>query len=94
MSKWKYIPDFGTQQEWNQTLVTALNVVCLSKGVEKEPIKVRVPDKFRPIIESIAFYDKDSKFIKNLYEVEFFPSRYSAIYVEAHPLEIVGYNGQ
>ena len=94
MSKWRYNPEFGTQQEWNQTLVTAINVVCLSKGVDKELIKVRVPDKFRPIIESIAFYDKDTSLMKNMYDVEFFPSRYSAIYVDTHPLEIIGFNGQ
>lgn len=92
--KWKYTPPEGQrefQTDWNQTFVTALNVACLGRNLTKTPIDVKVPEKFRSLIESLLFYEQENNMIAKRYGISFISSGENRVYVENMPVEIVGY---
>jgi hypothetical protein len=93
MEKWNYEitfnPNLGDlQKDWNQTLLTKFNYLTI--GVDKE-ILIKVPNKFKDLIESLTYYDQFSNKISNRYNVIFFESEENIIYLDKMELEIENY---
>jgi hypothetical protein len=60
MKEWNYkSPNGDFQTDWNQTLVTAINIACLETPKENiaYPIKIIVPTKHKNLIESLEYYN-------------------------------------
>lgn len=90
MEKWDYKlpipqPMWDGQTDWNQTLITKFNM--LSVGVH-ETILIKVPNKLKPIIESLAFYDNTDSSIGSKYIVKFIDSDNNIISVGDKELEV------
>lgn len=83
MEKWNHKTKIGAQKDWNQTLVTMLNVV--SKG-KISPIITLVPSQLEPLIKSLLFYNNGK--IGDRYEIRFTPSDTNVIDVGGVELEI------
>ena len=74
MTKWDYrMPAESnniSQTDWNQTIVTTFNRVSLGMRL---PIYVQVPIKFKPIFESLVFYNNgmiDERFMIDFIDVD------------------------
>jgi hypothetical protein len=94
MEKWNYnqpIPQplWDAQTDWNQTLVTKFNF--LSVGV-KGRVLIKVPKKFKNLIESLLFYDNNNLTISQKYDVEFTDSDTNVIIVGEKEVEIENFN--
>ena len=90
MEKWNYKlpipqPMWDTQTDWNQTLITKFNM--LTVGVHEKTL-IKVPNKFKSLIESLEFYDKTDSSIGNKYSVEFVDSDDNIINVGDKELEV------
>lgn len=90
MENWDYkLPEieswFELQTDWNQTLITKFN--SLSVGVH-EKTHIKVPNKFKPLVETLSFYDSENLTIGNKYNVEFIDSDDEIIIVGDKELEI------
>lgn len=59
---------YGTIVDWNQTLVTMLNVAC--NGADKSA-KVIAAESARPIIESLFYFNNKTSRIGNRFSVSF-----------------------
>lgn len=73
MKEWSYKSPSSSdfQNDWIQTLHTAINVACLDNKKKdiKYPVRVIIPTKLKKIIESLEYYH-DGK-IGDRYIVEF-----------------------
>lgn len=92
MEKWDYnMPKLASlmneQKDWNQTLVTKFNKLA----AENEEVVIRVPNKFIPLIKSIAFYNESTNKIGHRFIVEFYNSYGNTIKVGDKDLEIQNY---
>lgn len=91
---------FGTQADWNQTLLTRMNEINASRfqaGHSHYEIitEVKVPKKFKPIFESIVYYNNKNSNIADRYHVDFsldnsksyilFPNDYKIIIENYNP---------
>ena len=90
MEKWNYKlpipqPMWDAQTDWNQTLITKFNM--LSVGVHEKTL-IKVPNKFKLLIESLEFYDNTNSTISNKYLVEFIDSDNNIISVGDKELEV------
>jgi hypothetical protein len=90
MEKWNYKlpipqPMWDAQTDWNQTLMTKFNMLAV--GINEEII-IKVPNKFKPLIDSLEFYDNTNSSIGNKYIVEFFESNDNIINVGDKELEV------
>ena len=87
MEKWNYLMPIGSNEElqihWNQTLNTMLNVVSKDKEI---PVLIKVPNKLKPIVESLMFY-KNNK-IGDRYTVEFIDIDSNIIDISDSKLEV------
>lgn len=92
MEKWNYAEMqnkenfFGTQKDWNQTLVTMINQV----SDKNYPTTILVPKKFQSLIESLEFYKLGK--IGNKYNVNFTESTNDIIELDGKKLLIENYN--
>jgi hypothetical protein len=77
---------FGIQTDWNQTLLTLFNE--LGVGMDSPKI-IRVPNKFKELIETLCYYDSINYMIGNRFNVEFVDSEEDIMYVCGKPLEII-----
>ena len=95
MNKWNYKkPDgctWDTQEEWNQTLYVKLNEVAVSNRdrIIERPFQLKIPNKFKPLIESLEYYSNNK--IGPRYVVEFIESDYDIIGIGDYGLEIINY---
>ncbi len=90
IEKWSYkvpspIPIFDNQKDWNQTLITKFNELLVGTRGE---IIIKVPNKFKHLIESLFYYDSINFRIGTRFIIEFFESENNIIYVGYHELEI------
>ncbi len=90
MEKWNYKlpipqPMWDAQADWNQSLITKFNM--LSVGVHEKTL-IKVPNKFKPLIESLMYYDNTDSSIGNKYIVEFINSDDNIINVGNKELEV------
>lgn len=85
-TKYKYV---GEQNDWNQTLMTKLNM--LSVGEYNFPIKIISPKKFSPLFESLEYYNKKTQKINFRYIFMFTNIDSNIITVNHKNLEILNY---
>jgi len=62
--------EYATQTDWNQTLVTAINVVA-----KFNEVFVFVPKKFEPLFNTLFFFDKNNNTLKTNYKIKFIDSK-------------------
>lgn len=91
METWNYnmpakYAETVNQSDWNQTLQTMFNQ--LSKE-SQEPVVVKIPNKLKPLIETLAFYSENS--IGEKYICEFSDIDTKIIEVGNSSLEILNY---
>ncbi len=74
--KFKEFDNFniGTQFDWNQTFITKLNQLRGKVCHTNEQIELQVPTKFKSIIESLYYYNKNDNTISNLYSIKYIDS--------------------
>ena len=90
MEKWNYKlpipqPMWDAQTDWNQTLMTKFNMLAV--GVH-EKILIKIPNKFKTLIDSLEYYDDNNLTIGNKYIVEFIDSDSNIINVGDKELEV------
>lgn len=92
MEKWNYQkPDsiFGTQKDWNQTIITAFNSIVNENNLtHKSLLETLVPLKFKPIIDCLWFYNEFEEIIAGKYSIKFTPDDINVIIIEGCELEI------
>jgi hypothetical protein len=96
MEKWNYeVPESMLEQlldtaqsDWNQTIMGYFNQ--LSDGIIGEKV-IKVPNKFKKLINSLEYYDRESNEIANRFIVIFIDSNEDIIYVGENKLEILNY---
>lgn len=81
--------DKNNQIDWNQTIMVKFNI--LSIGIDS-PILLKVPEKFRSIINSLYFYKFETNSIGDKFNVEFISSNDDFIYVSDNILLIENFN--
>ena len=81
-------PMWDMQKDWNQSIVTKFNMLCA--GIDTEII-VKVPNKFKSLIESLYFYDNINSTINNRYIIKFIDSEEDLIIVGNNKLKIINY---
>jgi len=97
MKTWNYNPPyeivFGTQDDWNQTLVTAFNSVIEENNILNFPIEIYSPEKFRKIFESLYYYNPKDNTLSNKYIVKYGSSNFQNIILinSQYELEILNY---
>lgn len=98
MEKWNYEkPDtiFGTQKDWNQTIVTALNSVVNENNLtHKRLLETLVPLKFKSIIDCLWLYNEFEEIIAGKYCIKFTPDDINVIIIEGCELEIENFKEQ
>ena len=63
---------YDAQPDWNQTIVTKLNQIwATNRPFDVVPVAITVPNKFKDIIESLMFYDKETRMMSNRFIFEF-----------------------
>lgn len=87
--EWDFLFDRIPNDDWNQTLVTYLNALCESTSTEN----IYVPNKFKPLIESLLLYNKDEKKIGTFYNVIYITKDIDYIKLEENKLFIKNYYG-
>ena len=91
MTKWDYNAPVEftatSQTDWNQTLVTTFNRVSLGMAL---PVNASVPIKFKPIFESLVFYDNGT--IDKRFVINFVDTDDNVIYLGNKQFEIINYN--
>jgi hypothetical protein len=94
MESWNYEkPHYGDQLDWNQTLVTALNCIVSENNLShKSKIETIVPIKFKPLIESLIFYNNDM--IGDKYCIHFIDENFDEILIEECVLDILNFDKQ
>jgi len=90
----KYYPQEAMQNDWNQTLVTQFNFINASlHGARMKKTKiVNVPEKFRGLIESLAFYKPEDSTLSGRYNIVFVENESNYIDVQGVPLKIENFN--
>lgn len=77
---WNYTPHsekLGLQNDWNQTLVSLINKMNAqryrNKHVNSIPSEtiISCPEKFKILIESLVYYNNETKRISDRYDVKF-----------------------
>ena len=63
----KPVPIYGLQTDWNQTIVTKLNQIWATNRPFDGLVKMTIPNKFKPIFESLLYYDQ----LQTRYEIEY-----------------------
>lgn len=86
MTEWNYLMMGEPSRDWNQTLVTMLNACCDN---EEYPKQIKVPKKFRPIIESLYLYN--DFMIGDRYLVDFIDDDTNQIIVNNNWVNIINY---
>jgi len=102
---WDYLyPDYkflydpiDMQKDWNQTLVTAINNIDNHLSLAKMPSTkhIIIPQKFKPIFDSLVFYSKITDNLgrlSNRFSVEFTEIDSDYINVCGVPLKIENFN--
>lgn len=92
MEKWNYElpipqPNWDAQKDWNQTLLTKFNT--LSVGTYETIIKV--PQKLKPLIDSLEFFNPLTNKIGHWFSVEFIETDDNIIYVGESALVVEGF---
>ena len=65
-------PLYAYQEDWNQTICTKLNQIwATNRPFDTVPVVLKVPNKFKDIIESLLFYNKERKTLSNRFVFEF-----------------------
>lgn len=90
----------GTQLDWNQTLVTKFNQmnVTLSKVYREDGTEImrrafNVPEKFRPLLETLLFYNPVTQKIGDRYSFNFLrEDNTDLITLENVQMQILNYN--
>lgn len=94
MKTWDYIMPTGSspelQNDWNQTLVTALNNVVYTNSIRTRPVTVLSPIKFKPLFESLFFYENGS--LSGKYTISFTSDNSDIIKVGDYNLEMLNFN--
>ena len=86
--KWSYkAQEEKYQRDWNHTLLLSIN--NLTRHIAKFPIIIKVPSKFKDIIETLIFYKNGV--ICDKYKVEFIEEDINIIKVLEHELEIINF---
>ena len=90
MENWNYTlpipqPIWDSQKDWNQTLLTKFNMLCV--GIHTE-IVIKVPQKLKSLIDSLEFYNPLTNKIGSRFIVEFVESDNNIIYVGESELEV------
>ncbi len=90
MEKWNYKlpipqPIWDVQKDWNQTLLTKFNMLCV--GIHTKKV-IKVPRKLKSLIDSLEFYNPLTNKIGSRFIVEFVESDNNIIYVGEPELEI------
>lgn len=88
--EWDYLFDGIPNDDWNQTLVTYINVLCETPTYPK---RIDVPNKFKPLIESLLLYNEDEERIGSLYDVFYITSDIDYIKIDDNKLFIKNYYG-
>jgi hypothetical protein len=90
IEKWDYKvePVIYPQKDWNETLIVKLNKLSVNKGYD---IVVLIPNKFKPLIESLERYDPIIKKIGHRFNAIFVNEDSNIIMVGYEELEIVNY---
>lgn len=98
MEKWNYQkPDsvFGTQKDWNQTIVTAFNSIVNENNLShKRLIETLVPLKLKTIIDCLWLYDETEEMLSGKYSIKFIPDDSNVIILEGCELEIENFKEQ
>lgn len=83
--------DLDFQNDWNQTLMTTLNVIIHSENLLDINVICLTPNKYQVLIESLFFYDKETMMYKN-YKFEFIESNDNVIKINNNiELKILNY---
>ena len=90
---WDYNPPGGSsyQIDWNQTLVTVLNMIYVENGFESECILVKCPVKFEPIFDSLFYYNIKKQLLSDKYFIEYRDNDSNIINVDGFELEILNF---
>lgn len=94
MKTWNYRMPSGSlpelQNDWNQTVITALNNVVYTNNIKTRPISIQSPLKFKPLFESLLFYDNGN--LSGKYTISFTPDNCDIIKVGDYDFEVLNFN--
>jgi hypothetical protein len=92
-AKYNKTNDSEFQNDWNQTLMTTLNIIIYHENIlDIDTITCLTPLKFKSLIESLTFYDVKTSTYKNL-KFEFTQSDNDIIKINNNiELKILNYN--
>jgi len=91
-SKYNKDNDFIFQIDWNQTLITTLNVITKNIKNNVEIVICIVPIKYKTLIESLSFYNKETMTYNN-YKFVFTNETVDVIKINNNiELKILNYN--
>lgn len=88
--EWDYLFTGEPNEDWNQTLMTCINMLCETPTYPKT---IDVPIKFNPLIKSLIFYKNDGKYmmIGDLYYVVYIITDIDYIEIDNNKLIIKNY---
>ena len=80
------------QNDWNQTLMTVFNIININLNSSNEINNCMCPIKYQILIESLAFYNKETSLYKN-FKFEFTSDDSDIIKINNNiELKILNYN--
>jgi hypothetical protein len=79
---------YGDQTDWNETIVTKFNQLSIDTNGHNT---IRVPNKFKQIINNLVYYSQSTNKINERYNIEFIETDENIIYVGENKLEILNY---
>ena len=95
MKNWNYQPPTNNSEhqiDWNQTVVSMFNEIVIENNINNHPVKIFAPIKFKPLFETLLFYNEETQEISDIYLVKFVANVNDDIIVlEGHLLEIINH---